>query len=201
MRDVLGRCNLGSQRGLGDRRGDHVGREAQIARLEGESLVLGLRVERFDLATDAAERIERIRHVHAGAVQRVVDTTRCSADQTPRRAPCALRFVGAGDAREQSAALCGDGFVGLPQGRLRGLERRAVGERALDQLVERRGLKQGPPLSGNVQAVDEALRFAAGQRRGCSRGGQPTRGHEGPAGGRLGRLEVRSHRAAAPARR
>ena len=172
-RDVFGRCDLGAQRGLGDGRGDHVGGEAQIARLEGEALVVGLGVQRLDLAADAAERIERIRHVDAGAVQRVV--IRAAARQAEcgqRDVLCALRFVGAGHAGVQGAALRGDVLVRLPQGRLRGLERRAVGERALDQRIQLGGSKQGPPLARNIQAVDEALRFAAGQRRGCGDRGQ-----------------------------
>ena len=45
--DALGRLDLGAQRGLGDRRHDHVGGERQISGLEQEALRFGLRLGRF----------------------------------------------------------------------------------------------------------------------------------------------------------
>ncbi len=101
--DVFGRRDLGAQGGLGDRRGDDVGREAQIARLEGEPLVFGLGVA-------ALRPGGGCRRTHRAYTTR--SRWRCSTcsryEPAARQAECgqrallALRFVGAGDARVQS---------------------------------------------------------------------------------------------------
>ena len=46
----------------------------QIAGLQRELCIFGLGLQRLDLAADAAERVERVRHVHRGAVQGIVET-------------------------------------------------------------------------------------------------------------------------------
>ena len=53
------------------------------------------------------------------------------------------------------------------QRRLRRLEVGIVGERLLDESVERLRVEQGPPVGGNVGAADKALRLAAGDARRC----------------------------------
>src|ERR1700688_4008478 len=54
------------------------------------------------------------------------------------------------------------------QRRLRCLETVIVGERLLDQVIERLGMKQGPPVRGNATSIGKALGFAAGEIRTAS---------------------------------
>ena len=173
--------DLLAQRGFGDGGGDHVGGEAEIAGLQRKARVFGLRLQRLDLAAHAAERIERVRHVHRRAVQGIQIRAGLRQSELRQGGLGAFDLIIGRNARIQRATLCGRVLVRLAQGRLGGLQGGAVRECTLDQRIELRRLKQGPPLAGNVQTVDEALRLAAGKRRGC-RGGR-----ERTAGGREAR--------------
>jgi hypothetical protein len=53
---------------------------------------------------------------------------------------------------------------------LRRFEVVIVGERKLDQVIERLGMKQGPPVRGNVASAGETLGFSAGDVRSFSGG-------------------------------
>jgi len=68
----------------------------------------------------------------------------------------------AGDGGIINAPLRQDIFAGDGQGRLGCFEVGIVGERQLNQLIERRGMKQGPPVAGDVTAIGKVLGFAAG---------------------------------------
>ena len=194
-RDILRRGDLRAQRGLVDGPGDDIRGERQVACLERKPLVLGLRLQSLHLAPGAAEHIECVRHVHRGGLQIVVIGAGESRNaQRGTGALLTLALHRSGDARIVAAALCGGDLVRLPQRGLRRLQGRAVRERAVDERIELGGLKQGPPLAGNVHALDEALRLAARRvgRRGC--GGHLTGRDKACVLRRRRRLEVGSDR-------
>ena len=194
-RNIIRRSDLRAQRGLVDGGRDDIRGEREVACFQCKLLVLGLRLQRLYLAPCTAERIERVRHIHRGGLQIVVIGARESRNTESSAGPLlALAFDGARYARIIAPALRGDGLIRLPQGCLRGLQRRAVGERAFDERIELCGLKQSPPLTGNVHAVDKALRLAT-QRR-CRRGlgGHLTGGREARVARRFRGLEIRSDR-------
>ena len=64
-------------------------------------------------------------------------------------------------------------FSGHQQRGLRRFQIVIVGQRLRDQLVERLGVKQRPPVGRDIRALDEVLGLAAGDRR---RGGAAVTG-------------------------
>ena len=81
--DAPGRLDLGAQRGLLDGRGDDVGGQRQIRRLELEALRLGQRLERFGGPTVGAEQVERVAEGEADreqAVDVIAAGRRCRQD-------------------------------------------------------------------------------------------------------------------------
>ena len=121
-RDLFGGRDLCAERGFGDGGGHHVRGQREVAGLERVSLVVGLRLQRLDLAADAAENIERVGDVHARAVQGVeIGAIAGQAERGQRglRRAAPDTFP---SARIKRAALGGDVLVGLrePPARLRG---------------------------------------------------------------------------------
>ena len=168
-RDLRGRRHLCAQRRFGDGGGHDIRGEREVAGLEQASLVIRLRLQRFDLAANAAEDVERVGDVHARAVQRVEIGAVAGQADGGERGVGALRLKCPREARKKCAALGSDVLVGLFEGSLRGFEGRAVLQCLLDQPVELGRLEQRPPLPRNVLRSDEALRLAAGDR--CGHGG------------------------------
>ncbi len=134
--DVLLRGNLRPERGFGDRRCDHVAGQREVARLQREPRVFGLGLQRLDLPADAPEGVQRVRDVHVGAVQRVVVPAGPRKTELGERPAVALGLVGSRETRQKRSALGGHVLVGFAQRRLRGLERRVLFQRSLDERVQ-----------------------------------------------------------------
>ena len=166
----MGRLNLRAQGRLLDGGGHHVGAQRNVRRQPRETRLFLLCLQGLD---GPAVESEHIRHVR---------------DADLRGEKVVLKFVGVGNGREQfrsllaaggetsldtgkiSASLGQHGFPRRCQGRLRRLDIRIVGERTFDQIVERLGLEQSPPISRNVLARDETLGFSAGHVGRAARG-------------------------------
>ena len=189
--DVFGGLDLRSQRRLSNRGGCQVGRQRQVSRLQLEVGVVDLRFERLDLAPDAAEHIQRVRHVD----RRVVQRENALAAQSDRggRNPFALHAELAAGIGPQGAVLRHEGLLRLPQRGLRGCDGWAVAQSLIDQPVQRLGAKQRPPLplqrAAQVELLGASVRSLAG-RRGGRQGGVGVAGQLW----RLRALEVRPDR-------
>jgi hypothetical protein len=192
--DALGPVDLGAQRGLEDRRGDDVGREREIGALELEALRFSERLERFDLAAVGAPQIEVVGERQPKGEQRVaVIVVRRRRRQEGRhlvggRAEIALHK------REQRGALGAGVLARNLEGGGGGMDVGVGAQRLLDQAVQLRRLEHPPPLAGDIEALDDALRLAAvdATRHEVER---PIR-QIGLRPGRLGCLEIGPERAA-----
>lgn len=156
--DPPGCLDLRAQRRFLDGRGHDVGGHREISGLQLETLVIDLRVQRFELTPRAAEHVEFVRHVHRCVVQIELIDHPGLAERD------AVQFFAGGaklrvDARQKGAAcLRREVFARLPQCGLRGGDVRTVDERLTDQRVERLAMKERPPGGGNVLSRREALR-------------------------------------------
>ena len=131
--DLLGHRDLRAERCFGDRGGHHVGGQREIAGFERAALVIRLRLQRFDLAANTAEHIERVGYVHARAVQGIEIVAAAGQAERGERCVRTLPLISARQARIKRAPLGGEILVRLPERRLRGLERRVVLQRLLER--------------------------------------------------------------------
>jgi len=158
---ALGGGDLAAQRGLGDG-GDHdVGGEGEIGRLELEALLLGLGVERFGGTPRAAPQVGDESDVQQAGEQSVDRSAGgCGGRERGRRLVLAAAQRGA-DGGEQRGALGLRVLLRELQGLDRGLDVGIGRERARDQVAERAGLEDAPPLRRDVETLHEGLRLAA----------------------------------------
>ena len=179
--DFAGGLQLRAQRRLPYRRGHDIGGQGQVGRLDLEALVVHAGRESFQGAPVAAEQIHRVTHVHAGREQVVRGQARTGQRRVTFTFGVELRAH-----RRVLEAASGrvQGFLRLAQCRLRRRHRGAVLQRRTDQPVQWLGVKDRPPLCGQVLGVDEALRCAGGPR-----------GRGGLRGLRCGRVAWRTGRA------
>ena len=189
--DVLGRRDLGAERGLGHGGDHHVRGEGEIARLELEALIFLLRLEQLGLPPDAAENVERIGYVEGR--RRKAEGGRGARDAEGGPGNLLARGRGVGrHARKEGALLRNYVLLGLAERCLRRLEARVGRERFADQRVERLRMEERPPLAGNIEAVREALRLAG---RNVRRGGlgRERLGRVARDGRCRGTQEIRAH--------
>ena len=160
--EFVRRGNLRPQGRLLDRRGGHVGAQRDMRRRQGKARLFRLRLQGLHGPPIQAEHVRHVRHADLRSIQ------------------IEIELVGVGDGRKLARGLLAArgetgrdaGIVGaflrqhvLPRHGQRGLRRLDVRvglERALDQIVQRLRVKEGPPFSRNVLSAEKALRLAAG---------------------------------------
>lgn len=133
--DLYGRGDLVPQRGVGDRRRDHISGQRQVGRLQLERLIVGLRIERLDLPVRAAPDIERVGDADRG-VEELVERALLARD---RARP--------GHLRKQGALLGDRGLPGGAQGEFGGLNISMVASGFFNECCELARVKVPPPIA------------------------------------------------------
>ena len=191
---LIGGLDLAAQRGLGDRRDHDVRCQRQIGGLDLEALHVGERLQRFHRAPIEAPDVERVGDLQLRGIE-IVDVGAGRRHRRQRSRSLIARRIEIGLHQRKEFALLGvDRLLRGAQRRHGRLQVGIVGDRSLDQRVERGRLEHRPPFLGNVAAGDETLALAGGDI-----GRRRLRGERlaGVAGdfGRGGMNEIRSDRA------
>jgi hypothetical protein len=151
---------LTAQRGFLDGCGRHIAGQREIGRLELEQLVLRHGVQILHRAEIGAPDIRSEAHRELVGHQRKLGLRSLCWNRRH------LAWIGnqklrgcriARDLRKKHAALGQRVVVGDLDRALGRLQGRIMLDRLPDEIVERRRLKRGPPLRGNVGAADEVL--------------------------------------------
>ena len=191
--EIVGRVDLRLGCAQTNRSDDHVRGQRGVGRHHLKARLLFLRLQRLHGSSIQAENVGRVGNAHFGREQIVLEEVFVGRGRDKVRLFLTAGRITRRDARIVSALLRKNMLARGLDRSLRRLEVVSVLECLIDQIVERLGMKQCPPIAGKVAARDKILRLAAGNVR---RGGGRRKGLRRICAdvGRRRLLEVRSHR-------
>ena len=144
-----------------DRPGNHVRRKRKIRSPELKTLKVFLRLQGFQLPSQAPEYVECVSHGDLGRVEAVEIAVRCERTGEGVGDLLAGGVKAGRNAGEEGAPLGIDVLLRYPQRCLGGLEVGVCLDGPLDQVVERFRVEERPPLGGDIDTSDEGLSFSA----------------------------------------